>query len=843
MADLTPRAALGTNRKTKFNCGTSLRKAVLAEALALAYLSGSAGANTAEPAVIVQAAPRSLPQAGDASARRDSVKSKPPRTARTEFAAVTGRRSQYSIEPGQGSQGPVLSGAYDPQQALRVRGAGTGITQSFFGSDVRLAQAMPDQGPAQLDPITVEAARGYAGQFEVDEGFKAEYQTSATKMPLPVRETPQSVSVITQDSLEARQVQDLGQALETAAGVNQFSGTGPFGGFSPFGFDEITIRGIALDGSFDTREDGFISPTFFSQPDVAIYERVEVLKGPSSSLYGRGSLAGFVNRVRKKPLPEFWADVELSGGSYDVYRAEGDITGPLFESDKARGRLVAAYEDAGSFIDGVESERRVFAPSVELDLTDSTRLLVQGLYQEDRFIPNPGFPLQQDGENFRAPDIRRSLFVGVPNEEENEWEVLTGSAQLEQQVTDNWLATLRLNRSSQDSPIDIDSYAYGIEPDGDVGLYSSAFTFDTDVWAGELRLEGNVELLDRPANLAIGVDHTDLEQGRNDFFVALGTANIYEENFADFPTVQPTTLSRDTLIDTKGTGAYAQLQFRPFERLSALLGGRYDQADSAYVDNLNDITSENEDDDFTGRAGLVFDVRKNINVYALYAESFRPVVFSVGADGEILDPEAGEIYETGIKTEWLDGKLGVNAAVFRIERDNVPIPDPDNQPGEFFSISSGQQRTDGMELEINGEPLPGWSLSFGGSLLDSDFVEESDPFFGTTPAGAADWQVGLFTGYELRSGPLQGLGLGAGLFAIDDRGVSTFQTGGTIPGYERVDLTAFYNGLKPFKVRLQIRNVFDEKYIEGADRPGAYAQFGSPTAFLLRLEYDLGDRL
>lgn len=190
-------------------------------------------------------------------------------------------------------------------------------------------------------------------------------------------------------------------------------------------------------------------------------------KGPSSVLYGRGSAGGFVNRVRKNPLPELHAEIAPSIGSFDHYRLDADITGPLFESDTVRVRMMGAYEDASAFVDGVESERVVVAPSLEFDPTDSTRLLLQGTYQEDNFIPNPGFPLVRGGDIFRAPNIRRSLLVGVPNRDENEWEVLTGAAQLEQKLGDKWLATLRLNRSSQDSPIDIDSYAYGISPAGE----------------------------------------------------------------------------------------------------------------------------------------------------------------------------------------------------------------------------------------------------------------------------------------------------------------------------------------------------------------------------------------
>ncbi|MGH9896053.1 MAG: TonB-dependent siderophore receptor, partial [bacterium] len=368
-------------------------------------------------------------------------------------------------------------------------------------------------------------------------------------------------------------------------------------------------------------------------------------------------------------------------------------------------------------------------------------------------------------------------------------------------------AMLRFNGSSQDTPIDQDNYVYGNGAGvGDVYLYSSAYDIQRDVWSGELQLQGNLTVFGRPANLAVGVDRSDLDYSRSNAAIQLGVANIYDENFSDFPTAEPIPSSTG-LTDTQDTGFYGQFQFRPFERLSMLLGGRYDisKSESTYLDSLTDdilSTDEQEDKDFTGRVGLTFDVTDRISVYGLYAQSFEPTS-SVDESGNILDPETGETWEAGIKTEWLDGRLGVNAALFRIERDDVAIPDPTNGPGEFDSITAGLQRSDGLELEINGEPLPGWNLSFGGILLDSKFTERDDPFFGSTPGGAADWQIGLFTSYELQDGLLKGFGLGTGLFAIDDRGVSSFVPGAELEGYERVDLSAFYSGFRPVKIALQ----------------------------------------
>ncbi|MGH8653413.1 MAG: TonB-dependent siderophore receptor [Gammaproteobacteria bacterium] len=269
--------------------------------------------------------------------------------------------------------------------------------------------------------------------------------------------------------------------------------------------------------------------------------------------------------------------------------------------------------------------------------------------------------------------------------------------------------------------------------------------------------------------------------------------------------------------------------------MSVLLGGRYDWTDTSFENRLvSGSKVQKRAEAFSGRAGLTFDVTGQVSVYGLFAESFDPVT-DPGANGQILDPETGEIYELGIKTEWLGDKLGITAAVFRLDRDNIPIAALTGPGEDPFFISAGLQRSDGIELEINGEPLPGWNVSLGGVLLDSEFKD--GPFVGSLPGGTADWQVDLFSSYELQGGPLNGLGFGVGLFAIDERGASTFVPGATLEGYERVDLHAFYNGFKPLKIALQVRNVFDERYVEGADRL-SFGQFGSPTAVLLTVRYD-----
>ncbi|WP_420466051.1 TonB-dependent siderophore receptor [Panacagrimonas sp.] len=699
--------------------------------------------------------------------------------------------------------------------------------------------APQDDDPAQPDTIRVEGHRP-------DAGFKADDQVSG-KLPLTLRETPQSISVLTRESLDDRQVFSLQQAFELSAGVTQYSGNGPFAGQPSFGFNQTTIRGIAVDDLYDFRDDGFVSGSFFSVPDLAIYERIEVVKGPNSVLYGRGSVGGLINRVRKKPLATAHTELELSAGSFDTYRADLDVTGPLLSSKRARGRLVAAYEDSGSFVRGAETQRTVLAPSVDFDLTASTRLLLMGHYQSEDIVPNTGLPLQGVPGGFDAPDISRRRYNGVVPQRPYTWKIESAIAQLEQDLGDRWLAALRLSSSNIDTPLNTDGYVYGfrdegddpttadvVERRGDTSVLGNDFAIDRDVWSGELQLTGSFEVAGKAVKASFGADHNDNAYSRRGMYTGYADANLYD---GEFPQPDPELFPGATFGgDPRSSGAFAQAQIQATQRLKVLVGARYDDVQLRSFDG--DVKDSDRVDDVTGRIGLTWDLNRQVSLYTLYAQSFQPVLFDTDINGELLDPETGEIFEVGAKTEWFDGRLGLSTALYRIDREDVPVG-VDLPPGEDpYSVSSGLQRSEGFEVEVNGRPVPGWDLSLALSRVDSEFKDPDDPFFGNQPGGTADWQVGFYNAYAVQAGPLRGLGAGLTAYAIDDRGVSTFQTG-TIPGYERLDLHAFYKGFKDVEINLLVRNLTDEHYIEGADRRGAYAQFGSPTAMLLSVKYTL----
>ncbi|HMR33031.1 MAG TPA: TonB-dependent siderophore receptor [Geminicoccaceae bacterium] len=780
-------------------------------------------------------------QVAQAATRAFDIPPQPLAQALMRFGRESGLQLFFDDAMTRGVASAGARGSFTPQQALDRLLAGTGLTYRFAdGNTVTLTRiAEAGDGAMVLDPIAVESAAARFGDLPEAPGFKADFQASATKMPLPIRETPQAVSVTTRESIDRRQARDLNTALELTAGVvpGISSGGGPFAGPSARVADQFSLRGQRLDGDRDVRIDGFAGAGMRNDFDLAAFERVEVVKGPSSMLYGQGSLGGFINLVRKRPLPEPTTLLTGQAGSYDTYRAEADVTGPFDEAARLLGRMTVAYEDAGSFIDGVESRRVLAAPTLEVKLGENTRAILDLLYQRDNFRPSPGIPLRLDGDRLKEPNVSRSFYFGVPAEKDSTASARSASLRLDHEIDDRWLATLLLQGIHNERRGISDNYGYGFYGDGDTYVYASIVDHENDAWAGELRLDGRFDAFGREHNLLLGIESNEREQDSRSGSAYLGTANIYLDNFEDVGTVagQSLPFDFDSTSTSRNQGAYAQLVLSVLERTRLLVGARYDDADQRNRDNLAETNDHSSDQAFTFRVGLSQDLTDQITAYATWAQSFSPVS-DQSASGKILDPETGEGYEVGLKSEWLDGALAANVAVFQQELDNRPIPDPNNGAGEFFSVSGGLQRTRGIELELSGEPIAGLTLGAAAAWLDSEYIDNDDPNHGLTPPETTDRTLSLFASYELQEGPLRGLGFGATLVSVGDRWSIKNNENVSPEGYERVDLHGYYDGVPGLDLSLQVRNVLDATYIERSNGAYGYGNyFGAPRSVMARV--------
>jgi TonB-dependent siderophore receptor len=744
-----------------------------------------------------------------------------------------------TLVEGKTTQG--INGSYTLEEALKKLLLNTGLTAVKHGSEggyiiKKLSDDSNVTGTLALTTITSKSRFGDA-PAETG-GFKAEYQTTATKMAIPLKETPQAISVVTRDSLDSRQAQDIFTALEITSSIasNFYGHPGPFAGNGPGGFSNaFSSRGQVLNNSRDIRSDGF-AVGGETEHDPALYERIEVIKGPSG-FYGQGSLGGFINMVRKKPQAEFDASVSAQLGSYNTYRGEVDITGALTKDENVAGRLIAVVTDADSFVDTVETDRTVLAPSVEFKIGENTRVLAQMLYQDEEYIPYVGIPLTLEGDRYEIPDVSRSFYFGN-NEEKSDTETINASVQVDHELNDKWLFGLFLQGESIKSKVVLGNYAYGLYEGGNTYSYASKYETERDNWASELRLQGRFNWFGQEHKVLAGVEVNNREKSTRDGYKYVGYSNIYDGTLADLGSLNSDEISFSygNVNLSKNQAIYAQAVFSLQEKTKLLIGTRFDRADQTVKDTIKNTEEGKINRAWTYKFGLSHSFSEEITAYTSYAQSFNPVT-EISRSGEILAPETGEGYEVGLKTEWFNHNLGVNFALYRQDLDNRPVSDPDNTVGEYYFISDGLLRTEGIELEINGSPYQGLSLSVAASLLDSEYLDEKDDNYGKIPWGTIKKQFSVNANYEIQDGSFKGLGIGGTIITSGE--VATLLRGSQqfVDGYERVDFNLSYNQLKNWDVSFQVRNIFDTTYIEKA-RGGGYANFfGAPRSILLKATY------
>lgn len=757
-----------------------------------------------------------------------------------------------SVDPAlvQGKRSNPVRGKFAADAALReaLRGSGLELSRTSTGT-FTLRPVPPDAVTLRTMKITADADRFTE---PAEHGFKADYQRSATKMRLSVRETPQAISVVTADAIKARQARDITSALELTAGLVPSSSStigGPFAGRGLETNEQFMLRGQELNGQRDIRLDGFALSA--PQLDLGLMERIEVVKGPSSTLYGQGSLGGFINFVRKKPQVEHSTSVAAQVGSWDTYRLELDSTGALTDNNAVSGRVFAAYDDAGSFIDGVWTKRSVLAPNLDAQLGEKTRLMVDLIFQDDDFVPSHGIPLRiANGDELEIPDIPRSRFVGAPADEDSYLHTRLIMTRLDHELTDDWLVTLSLQKGWQKFGRYFDNYAHGgldsqYDPNpatlGDTSLYADTNTSDSTFWAGEIRLDGHFEAFGREHQLLVGAERNRRAYDDTFGYQQVGYGNIYSGEFPTDGTKATDLYAAPYSGFAANSGAYVQTLLSATERAKVLVGARYD-----HIEQTGD-TDELSQYDTTYRLGATYDISDNLTAYAMYGESFNPVEARTW-DQKMLDPEQGRGYELGLKTEWNERRLSATVALYQQDLDNRPIPDPEHSIG---SISSGLQRTQGAEIEFFGSPLSGLEIIAGLGWADSEYKDKDDLEYGLVPYGSIKRNGGLYVSYELQEGVLRGFGAGVTYtyvgrrsFAYAGLAQGCCVSGATsdqlwFDGFDRTDLNIFYKGLKDWDFSLQIRNVFDDVYVERMRDIESNNYFGSPTAYLLRVEYTL----
>ncbi|MEW3778349.1 Fe(3+)-pyochelin receptor FptA [Pseudomonas aeruginosa] len=689
-----------------------------------------------------------------------------------------------------------------------------------------------------LSPLAAAVAVADArkdGETELPDMVISGESTSATqppgvttlgKVPLKPRELPQSASVIDHERLEQQNLFSLDEAMQQATGVT----------VQPFQLltTAYYVRGFKVDSFELDGVPALLGNTASSPQDMAIYERVEILRGSNGLLHGTGNPAATVNLVRKRPQREFAASTTLSAGRWDRYRAEVDVGGPLSASGNVRGRAVAAYEDRDYFYDVADQGTRLLYGVTEFDLSPDTLLTVGAQYQHIDSITNmAGVPMAKDGSNL---GLSRDTYLDV-DWDRFKWDTYRAFGSLEQQLGGGWKGKVSAEYQEADSRLRYAGSFGAIDPQtGDGGqLTGAAYKFKSIQRSLDANLNGPVRLFGLTHELLGGVTYAQGETRQDTArFLNLPNTpvNVYRWDPHGVPRPQIGQYTSPGTTTTTQKGLYALGRIKLAEPLTLVVGGR-----ESWWDQDTPATRFKPGRQFTPYGGLIWDFARDWSWYVSYAEVYQPQTDRQTWNSEPLSPVEGKTYETGIKGELADGRLNLSLAAFRIDLENNPQEDPDHPgpPNNPFYISGGKVRSQGFELEGTGYLTPYWSLSAGYTYTSTEYLKDSQNDSGTRYSTFTPRHLlRLWSNYDL---PWQDRrwSVGGGLqaqsdYSVDYRGVSMRQG-----GYALVNMRLGYKIDEHWTAAVNVNNLFDRTYYQSLSNPNWNNRYGEPRSFNVSL--------
>ncbi|WP_000364481.1 TonB-dependent siderophore receptor, partial [Acinetobacter baumannii] len=611
-----------------------------------------------------------------------------------------------------------------------------------------------------------------------DQTYKVDSSSSATRSEIALQNTPQSVSVVTQKVIEDIGATRLVEALDLAGGVTRANN---FGGQGLTGFN---VRGFT---SGEFYRNGFpINRGYPNAPDSNTIERVDVLRGPSSSLYGRGDPGGTFNLISKTPKSEQQTTLGAQLSSEGLYRTTVDTTGTVPDAENIGYRLNVIAEGGDSYRDHVESKRYGIAPVIQWQATDATKVTFEADILRNQHPLDRGHTRYPTQKSFNSSP---ETYLWETGKYYNRLYNDNNMAQLrvEHDLANDW----KLNAGVQYLNGKLHGYAVeanGIQNDGEtLGRnynYRELKWQDTDA---QINLTGNFQLLGLAHTLVTGLEYENYDY-KSYIIRSSGDIGSYPINIYNPVLGQPlpelnrvTTHDRENL---KTTALFVQDQIDLNERLSALLGLRFEHYEHDYKNLLPNTTNWNTSHDaFIPRLGLVYKASDDLSLYGNAAKSFKP---NTGAsrNGEGFDPEEGTTYELGFKWQALDNMLSIDSAIFYANKENVLTLDPVDSA---YKVAAGEVRSRGIELNIAGQITPAWKIIGGYAFTDAEVTKDNTLQKGTALANIPKNSFNLLNIYEFQVGPLQGLGLGINQKYIDKRAGQTANSTYTMKGYAVTD--------------------------------------------------------
>lgn len=754
-------------------------------------------------------------------------------SALQEFGRQTNLQVLYNPTDVQGQQSTAVKGKMEPQLAIRKLLIGTRTNYSLNGSSLTINALGASSAGLELAPTQVTANQ-LGNVTEGTGSYTPGTIATATRLALTPRQTPQSITVITRQHMDDFALKSIDDVMRHTPGITVSTYDSERTNYYARGF---SVENFQYDGIPTLRNSAYSSGQTLS--DMAIYDRVEILKGATGLLTGAGAPGATINLIRKKPTRDFKSSLELGAGSWDNYRSQIDVSGPLTDSGNLRGRAVAAYQDKRSFMDRYSRKTSVYFGTLEADLTDDTLLTVGFDYQnsDPRSAGWSGSrPLfDRNGDRIEA---KRSFNNGA---KWSSWEQYTQSvfSTLEHSFANGWVAKGQLTHQINGYDAPLGAIQLGPYPaTGKSTLYANKYTGKTRTDAVDVYASGPFSLLGREHELVIGAAASTAHwKGKGYGAPIHANGNVidfwnFNGNFPEPDWGEPSQINDQT---TRQTATYITGRFNLTDDLNLILGTRV----------ANYRLTGTDDSKETGRlvpyVGVTYDLNDNFTAYASYTDIFMPQV-DRDRNNKLLEPDEGKNYEVGLKGEFFDGRLNTSLAYFEVHEDNRREPDAEyngnpTNPAVGYAYKGITAKTKGFEAEMSGELAPGWQAQAG---YTHKVVRDQG---GTK---VSTWepqdQLSFYTSYKLK-GPLDRWTIGGGarwqnkswqnLYNRPKKSYEDFSQ----EAYWLVDVMARYQVTENLSASLNVNNLFDKFYYTNI---GFYntAYYGDPRNVMVSTRWD-----
>lgn len=702
------------------------------------------------------------------------------------------------------------------QHILATAAAATFGMGTFAVVGQAVAQTSPATAEQKLPEVVVIGNRSTETVTGHVNGYTAKRSATGTKTDTAIVETPQSISVVTSEQIRDLHAQTLQDALAYTSGIASGAAA-----LNPSLADTFFLRGFQADNQFGSfYRDGmrYMANIFNGKQEPYGLERIELLKGPSSILYGAAAPGGVINAVTKRPQADALRELNVEYGSFDRKQVSADFSGVFDPQAKWTYRLTALARDSGTFIDYGQNDRVYIAPALTWRPTSNTALTILTSYQKTRQSDAGTLPKLGTLDSSPNGQIPRDRYLGDPRYSRFDTETKSYGYILEQSFTDNLKLTHQLRQS--DTDLDYEYFLLAGLNGTTLARQARLHADKTSVFTTDTNLQYTLKTGIVEQTMLFGADYsksdytTDRQRG-----LFTSNINIYAPTYGVGRALVPWRHLED---NRRQMGLYVQDQIKIDQKWVVLVGGRHDafHNEDVFTDAFGTLDTKRRDSANTGRAGLVYLADNGLAPYLSYSESFNPTS-GTDVNGNTFGPDKGRQYEAGVRFQPKGTDILLTAALYQLTRSNVLTPDSNN-PGS--SISAGEVRSRGLELEAKGQVTRNLNVIAAYSYNDTRINRSNPTIVGGSPVNTvgtrfpnAPYHVASVWGnYNLGAWGLQGLTAGAGVRYVGEKPGNTVLDGSYgVPSYTLLDARLAYQQGN-WLYALNMTNLTDKRYIPSA---------------------------